>query len=221
MTGIYAAMNAVMSDVQAIGKNQRVTEGPARFSFRGVDDVVKAVGPVLREHKVVVVPHEVMSLEHERYTTKSGALMDGVTVVIRWRFYAADGSFIEASSAGQSSDSGDKGVPKAHSVAYRTVLLQALCIPTDEPDPDSSVHERGAAVPTRADQAADEAAERAKALGAIKGVADQIGWSKGDVEDDYAARYPGEQFGRASVRSLIDYLAVLGDLPTQPTLAGA
>ncbi len=143
MTAIYAAMSAVMSDVQAIGKNRKVTEGPVRFSFRGVDDVVQAVGPMLRTHRVVVVPHEVVSVEHERYATKSGAQMDGVTIVIRWRFYADDGSFIEASSAGQSADSGDRAIPKAHSVAYRTVLLQALCIPTDEPDPDSSVHERG------------------------------------------------------------------------------
>lgn len=139
---IFAALSNVMEEVQSIGKAQRVTEGPARFNFRGVDDVVNAVGPVLRKYNVVVVPHEVVKVEHERYTTKNGAQMDGVTIVIRWRFYADDGSFVDASSAGQSSDSGDKAIPKAHSVAYRTVLLQALCIPTDEPDPDSSVHER-------------------------------------------------------------------------------
>lgn len=139
---IYSSLTAVMGDVQNIAKGQRVTEGPARFNFRGVDDVVNAVGPVLRKYNVVIVPHEVVSVEHERYQTRSGAPMDGVTIVIRWRFYAEDGSFIEASSAGQSADSGDKAIPKAHSVAYRTVLLQALCIPTDEPDPDSYVHER-------------------------------------------------------------------------------
>jgi hypothetical protein len=143
MTAIYPAMSAVMTDVQKISKDRKVTEGPARFSFRGVDDVVNVVGPILRAHKVIVVPHEVVSVEHERYTTAKGSLMDGVTITIRWRFYAEDGSFIEASSAGQSADSGDKAVPKAHSVAYRTVLLQALCIPTDEPDSDSSQHIRG------------------------------------------------------------------------------
>lgn len=144
---VYGALSAVMADVQNISKDQRVTEGPARFSFRGVDDVVNVVGPVLRKHKVIVVPHEVQSVEHERYQTKSGALMDGITIRILWRFYAEDGSFIEAASAGQSSDSGDKAIPKAHSVAYRTVLLQALCIPTDEPDPDQTVHERAQAEP--------------------------------------------------------------------------
>jgi hypothetical protein len=42
-------------------------------------------------------------------------------------------------------DSGDKAVPKAMSVAFRTALLQALALPTDEPDPDASTYERAAA----------------------------------------------------------------------------
>ncbi|STD70276.1 ERF family protein [Corynebacterium renale] len=37
---------------------------------------------------------------------------------------------------GEATDYQDKAVAKAHSVAYRTALLQALCLPTDEPDPD-------------------------------------------------------------------------------------
>jgi hypothetical protein len=37
---------------------------------------------------------------------------------------------------------GDKAAPKAMSVAFRTALLQALALPTDEPDPDSQSFER-------------------------------------------------------------------------------
>jgi hypothetical protein len=33
------------------------------------------------------------------------------------------------------------------SVAFRVALLQALCIPTDEPDPDSAAYERSPATP--------------------------------------------------------------------------
>lgn len=140
---IYEALSAVMAAVQGISKKQRVTSGPAQFNFRGVDAVVNVVGPVLREHGVIVVPHSVEEIREERYETAKKAQMHGVILRITWRFYGPDGSFIEASSVGESADSGDKASPKAHSVAYRTVLLQALCIPTDEPDPDSQVHERG------------------------------------------------------------------------------
>jgi hypothetical protein len=38
-------------------------------------------------------------------------------------------------------DSGDKSATKSQSVAERVALLQALCIPTDAPDPDETVVE--------------------------------------------------------------------------------
>lgn len=136
------ALSAVMAEVQSISKSQRVTSGPAQFNFRGVDAVVNVVGPILRKHGVVVVPHSVEEIREERYETASKKPMHGVILRIIWRFYGPDGSYIEASSVGESADSGDKASPKAHSVAYRTVLLQALCIPTDDPDPDREVHER-------------------------------------------------------------------------------
>lgn len=144
---VVDAVTAVMGDVQAIGKNQRVTEGPARFNFRGVDDVVQAVGPALRQHGVVFAPVRVVSVEHERYQTRSGAPMDGVTVVVEYAFTGPAGDTLPVAAAGQAADSGDKAIPKAMSVAYRTALLEALCIPTGEPDPDSQVHERADAPP--------------------------------------------------------------------------
>lgn len=150
MTGalsVQEAVSAVMGDVQAIGKNQRVTEGPARFSFRGVDDVVQAVGPALRKHGVIFAPVRVVSVEHERYETKKGASMDGVTVVVEYEFTGPLGDKLPTAAAGQAADSGDKAIPKAMSVAYRTALLEALSIPTGEPDPDAQVHERGSESP--------------------------------------------------------------------------
>lgn len=139
---VQEAVCAVMEAVQAIGKNQRVTQGPAQFNFRGVDDVVQAVGPALRKHGVVFAPVRVASVEHERYQTSNNKPMDGVTVVVEYEFTGPAGDKLPVAAAGQAADSGDKAIPKAMSVAYRTALLEALCIPTGEPDPDSQVHER-------------------------------------------------------------------------------
>jgi hypothetical protein len=136
---VVQALSAVMGDVQAVGKSERNQQ--QGYVFRGVDAVVNAVGPALREHGVVVVP---VSVEYDArdYQTTKGTLMRGITAKIGFRFYGPAGDYIDALVAGESSDSGDKAVPKAHSVAYRTLLLQALCIPTDEADPDASSHER-------------------------------------------------------------------------------
>ncbi len=136
---VVQALSAVMGDVQAVGKTSRNTQ--QNYNFRGIDAVVNAVGPAFRSHGVVVVP-VASSVVEERYVTKNGAAMKGVTATVTFRFYGPAGDYIEAQACGESSDSGDKAVPKAHSVAFRTMLLQALCIPTDEPDPDSASHER-------------------------------------------------------------------------------
>lgn len=143
---VAEALTAVMGEVQSISKDQQVQHGE-RFHFRGVDDVMQAVGPALRRHGVIFAPSRVVSVEHERYQTAKGSPMDGVTVVVEYTITGPAGDTMAAAAAGQASDSGDKAVPKAMSVAYRTVLLQALCIPTGDPDPDSQVHERAAVDP--------------------------------------------------------------------------
>lgn len=137
---VVEALSAVMGDVQSVGKGDTNTQ--QGYKFRGVDAVVNAVGPALRKHRVVVVPVDVThSAEH--YQSAKGTAMKGVTLTVRFRFYGPAGDYIEATACGESADSGDKAVPKAHSVAYRTLLLQALCIPTDDPEPDAQSNERG------------------------------------------------------------------------------
>lgn len=142
-TNVVELLSRVMADVQAVRKGDVHRSNVATFNFRGVDSVVNAVGPALRTHGVVVVPVGVEQ-HFESYQSKNGAQMRNAVLAITWRFYGPAGDFIEAQTLGEASDAGDKSVPKAHSVAYRTLLLQALCIPTDEPDPDASAHERSA-----------------------------------------------------------------------------
>lgn len=125
---IAAAWSKVMGDVQGIGKNDRNDQ--QRFNFRGIDAVMNAVGPALREHGVAVIP-TAQELINDTYSTKSGTMMRNATVRIGWTIIGPAGDTIEGASYGEAADAGDKAVSKAHSVAYRTFLLQALCIPTD------------------------------------------------------------------------------------------
>jgi len=61
----------------------------------------------------------------------------------------------------ESMDSGDKATAKAMSVAFRTALLQTLCLPTDESDPDADSYVRSAA-PQRSATEKQEAPQRSK-----------------------------------------------------------
>lgn len=141
---IVEALSAVMAEVQGVGKDSLNTD--QNYRFRGIDAVVNAVGPVLRKHCVIVVP----MLEKASYRdvlTSRGKPSRESTVEVRYRFHGPAGDFLDAVVPGEAMDFGDKGVAKAMSVAYRIALLQALCIPTDEPDADSQSYER--AVDTR------------------------------------------------------------------------
>lgn len=129
----------VMGEVQAIRKQQR--NARQGFSFRGIDDVMNAVGPALRKHGVAVIPTRV-DAGHERISLASGKGATEVRVGVTYSIIGPTGDRIDGYSVGESMDTGDKATAKAMSVAYRTFLLQALTIPTDEPDPDLEVHEQ-------------------------------------------------------------------------------
>ena len=145
MTTVHEAWSAVMGDVQSISKSERNDQ--QRFNFRGIDAVMQAVGPALRRHGVSVVPVEASVVESERYQTARGGLMQGVVVSVSYEVHGPDGDTLTGGALGAAADAGDKAVPKAMSVAYRTFLLQALTVPTDEPDPDYEVHERVVSAP--------------------------------------------------------------------------
>lgn len=142
MSDIYSALAAVMDDCKGVAKRDKNTH--QNFMFRGIDAVVNAVGPVLRKHQVVVVPN-VENVHYDVVQTSTGKPATACRVLATYTFYATDGSSIDVRVAAEAWDAGDKAAPKAMSVAFRTALLQALALPTDEPDPDGQTYERAPA----------------------------------------------------------------------------
>lgn len=163
---VFEAWSKVMEEVQSIGKTQRNQQ--QGYAFRGIDAVMNAVGPSLRKYGVIVVPEEV-SATYRDVQTANGRPSREVTVMVNYKVYGPGGDAFTMQSPGESMDVGDKGTPKAMSVAYRTVLLQALTIPTDEPDPDSHSYERAAEerVPAADDHAASLFAMRRRLNAAL------------------------------------------------------
>jgi hypothetical protein len=127
-----------MNEVQGLAKKDR--NQAQGFSFRGIDAVMNAVGPALRKAGGFVVP-AVRSVRHESLTTAKGSQMNAAYVEVEFSVYGDSGEPISGIVAAEAFDSGDKATAKAMSVAMRTFLLQLLCLPTDEPDPDSFSYE--------------------------------------------------------------------------------
>lgn len=138
---VVEAWSAVMEDVQAIKKGER--NKAQGFNFRGIDTVMNAVGPVLRKHRVVVLPAP-DDITLSTYQTDKGTTMHSAVVKMRYFVQGPAGDVLIGGAYGEAADAGDKAVSKAQSVAYRVFLLQGLTIPTDEPDPDSEAHQRAA-----------------------------------------------------------------------------
>lgn len=137
---VHQALSKVMEAVQAVRKDSK--NQAQKFNFRGIDAVMNAVGPALRKHGVVILPEEV-DVHRSNGTTASGKQTAEVVVKVTYRVYGPAGDSIHGKVAAEAMDFGDKAIAKAMSVAYRTFLLQALTIPTDDPDPDSESYERG------------------------------------------------------------------------------
>lgn len=128
-----------MEEVPSVGKTQKnKTQG---FMYRGIDDVMNALQPLLAKNKVFIVPEILEQMREERTSYKGGNLIYSICK-IKYKFYAEDGSSIEAITIGEGMDSGDKATNKAMAIAMKYALFQVFCIPTDEmKDPDSETPE--------------------------------------------------------------------------------
>jgi len=136
---IYESITKIMEEVPAIGKNK--TNKQQGFKFRGIDDVMNALQPLLSKNKVFIVPEILEQIREERTTSKGGNLIYSICK-IKYKFYAEDGSFIEAITIGEGMDSGDKATNKAMAIAMKYALFQVFCIPTEEmKDPDGETPE--------------------------------------------------------------------------------
>jgi hypothetical protein len=139
---VVEAWLAVMGEITSVGKDGLYDAGKTRYNFRGIDGVVNAVGPALRKHGVFITPTVLEATYREVEAGSNRTLMRESTVKVRYRVTGPAGDYFDGEVYGEALDSSDKGTAKATSVALRIFLLQALTIPTHEPDPDESRYER-------------------------------------------------------------------------------
>jgi len=136
---IHQKIPIIMSEIGAIQKAKKNAQ--QGFMYRGVDDVMNALQPLLHKHGVFIVPEVLEQKREERQTNKGGNLIYSVCT-IKYTFYASDGSYITAVVVGEGMDSGDKATNKAMAIAFKYACFQVFCIPTEEmKDPDADTPE--------------------------------------------------------------------------------
>lgn len=138
---VFELFAEVKREIGPVGKDSTNTQ--QNFKFRGVDAVVNAAAKALDKHGVIISPR----VDKYTYGTvevgQKRTPMAHVQVQVTYTAYGPGGdSFPMATVPGEAMDSGDKGTAKAMSVALRIALIQALNLPTGDPDPDSETYER-------------------------------------------------------------------------------
>ena len=137
---IYPALLGVLTDLPAIGKDQRNTQ--QNYQYRGLETITGTLKPLLVKHKVAVVP-TVLESRHELRAASGDRQMPMTYLRVRFAFTSLeDGSTVEAVTEGEGSDYGDKGSNKAMSAAFKYALVQTLCIADfDDSDAESPEHD--------------------------------------------------------------------------------
>lgn len=180
---IYSAICGVMEDIGVVGKND--TNKQQGFKYRGIDSVMNALNPAMIKHKIFCVP-EVLEQTREERTTAKGATLIYSVCKMRYRFYATDGSSVDAVVVGEGMDSGDKATNKAMSVAFKYACFQTFCIPTEDlmDDPDADSHENTKKVDKGTSQPNIDD-ERNRLLEELKGELVRTGYGWGAVTKTY------------------------------------
>lgn len=128
---IHGKMLAVKRDIGAVGKDQKNTgQG---WKFRGIDQFINALHPILNKHGVGILPTVVQHSEPKFITNeKNGKTSKNTQITIKYTFFAEDGSSVDVVMPAEGVDPGDKGTNKALSAALKYALIQTFCVPTQD-----------------------------------------------------------------------------------------
>lgn len=138
---IVESLASIMAEIGAIGKSRK--SSGVNFAYRGIDDVMNELHPLLSKYQVLTVP-EVVDHHREERQTNSGKPMIYSIMTVKIHFVAVDGSEVVATVVGEGMDMSDKASNKALAIAYKYACFQVLCIPTEEmakADPDGYMPE--------------------------------------------------------------------------------
>jgi hypothetical protein len=134
---VYGAINRVTAALAAKGIEKSHENKDQKFWFRGIDDVLNALAPLLPEAGLCILPRAV-SRDVMPRKTKSGGDTYNVTVKVEYDFVSEkDGSIHTVSSYGEANDTQDKATGKAMSMAYKAACIEAFCIPIKGDDADA------------------------------------------------------------------------------------
>ncbi len=131
---ILAAMHSVMSKLTHLPKNRSAPDKVGGYAYRGIDDLMAALHPLLVKHKIIILP-QCLSRDWQFQTQKG--LPWEMAVTMRYVFKSTeDGSEVFVEAPGMGGDTGDKCSGKAATNAFKVAIYQTFCVPIAEASMD-------------------------------------------------------------------------------------
>lgn len=128
---IYSKMLAIKKELGYVGKDQK--NSGQGYSFRGIDQFLNTLKPLLDKHGVGIIPEVLQNSEAKFITNeKTGRTQKNTSIVMKYSFFAEDGSMVSATVPAEGVDPGDKGTNKALSAALKYCLIQTFAVPTED-----------------------------------------------------------------------------------------
>jgi hypothetical protein len=137
---IFKALTGVQSALSAQGISKDQTNNFDKYKFRGIDDVLNAMAPILASRGVLIIP-SVKNYETKQVPTAKGGVQNHTTILVEYTLYDTEGDSVHHMAVGEAMDRGDKSINKAMSAAFKYFLFQAFCIPLQGQDADGESHE--------------------------------------------------------------------------------
>lgn len=139
LPSVQEAVRRVMTDIGHVGVGKGGYNKQQDYSFRGIDDFVQALSPILSRHGVILLPNagEPTITQHP---TARGGIQFMCIVRVEWTIVGPRGDTLIAATIGQALDSSDKAANKSMSAAFKYALGQVFAIPNigwAEQDSDS------------------------------------------------------------------------------------
>jgi hypothetical protein len=151
VSNIHSRITSIIADLPAIGKDSEISGGGQRYKYRGIDDIMPSIKGLLAKHGVHLAPtfSVIDDQSWEVARDRGGSTRwRHVTISGTYRFYGAEGDYVEVTTIGEGKDSADKAFNKAMTAALKYALIQTFAIADGEdPDverPESPGHHRAA-----------------------------------------------------------------------------
>lgn len=140
-TAVESIHTARLAVMQEIGYVKKSRANGLNYTFLGETDLLEALRPIMVECGIVFHFSNSEMIHFSEYKTAKGSSMMMAVVKMNWQMiHAPSGTLIDGSSIGQASDSGDKAVAKAITIAEKYALRTSFLIETgDDPDKYASV----------------------------------------------------------------------------------